>query len=163
MSGFVNPASPNITDYTTFVYGTPQAPTGLPIPTSALPTNSPYLGYSFNVAMDIVYPLMGCISALLYCLAVYNLGLDRLINFCPDQVGQTYFATLRAGAPNGYGIYSFVPGVVTAASDESTASTITAPDFMKNLTLSNLQNLKTPFGIQYLSIMQDTGTLWGVS
>jgi len=163
MSGFVNPALPNLADFTTFVYSATQTPTGEPIPTSALPTNSPYIGYSYNVALAIVYQGLQTISPDIYVLAVYNFGLDRLINFAPDQTGQTYFATLRGSAPTGYGINNFVPGVVTAATDVSTSSTLTAPDFMKSLTFSDLQRLKTPFGRTYLSFVQDMGTLWGLS
>ncbi len=163
MSGFANPTLPNLADFTTFVYSATQVPTGLPIPVSALPTNSPYIGYAYNVALATVYKGMQCIAPDIYVLAAYNLGLDRLINFAPDQTGQSYFSTLRSSSPNGYGINNFVPGVVTAASDESTSTTLTAPEFMGRLTLSDLQRLKTPFGLTYLSFMQDMGTLWGLS
>ena len=163
MSGFVNPTLPNLADFTTFVYSATQTPTGAPIPTSALPTNSPYIGYAYNVALALAYQGLQFIAPGIYVLAVYNLGLDRLINFAPDQTGQTYFATLRSSPPTGYGINNFVPGVVTAASDVSTSSTLTAPGFMQHLTLSDLQRLKTPFGLTYLSFVQDMGTLWGMS
>lgn len=163
MSGFVTPNCPNLTDYTTFVFNAPQTPTGLPIPMTALPSDSPWIGYSLDVAKDIVYRLLGCISPLLYTLAVYNFAMDRLLTFCPDQSGSTYFAELRASPPDGYGLGNFVPGVVTATSDVTTSTTLTAPEFMKTLTLANLAALKTPFGVAYLSIVQDLGPLWGIS
>jgi hypothetical protein len=163
MSGFVTPTCPNLIDYTTFVYNAPQTPTGVPIPMTALPSDSPWLGYSFDVAKQIVYRLLDCISPLIYTLAVYNLALDRLISFSPDQPGQSYFSTLRGAAPGGYGVSQFTAGVVTAASDVSTSTTLTAPDFMKNLTLMDLSMLKTPFGLFYLQIAQQTGPLWGLS
>lgn len=63
-----------------------------------------------------------------------------------------------------YKINSFVPGVVTSANDLSTGAGLLNPDFMKGLTLADLQLLKTPFGRTYLSIAQDAGpNWWGVS
>jgi hypothetical protein len=37
------------------------------------------------------------------------------------------------------------------------------PDFVKTLTLANLQQLKTPWGRQYLAYAQSAGPLWGLS
>jgi hypothetical protein len=163
MSGFVTPYAPNLADYATFVYSAPQTPTGAPIPTSALPADSPWIGYSFEVAMQLAWRRLQEVSALIYTLAVYNLALDRLINFSPDQAGQTYFYTLRASPPIGYGVNNFIPGVVTATSDVSTSTTLTSPEFMKSLTFLDLSVLKTPFGQVYLQYTQQLGDLWGIS
>lgn len=161
--GFETHAVPNLAGFTEFVYAAAQSPTGLPIPLAALPDDSPYLNYAFCAALEIVWRRIALVAPHMYLLAVYNLGMDNLINYTPDQPGQAYFATLRGSAPDGYGINNFVPGVVTAASDVATATTLTAPEFMTSLTLANLQNLKTPFGLAYLSIAQSMGTLWGIS
>lgn len=72
---------------------------------------------------------------------------------------ETYFATLRRQ----FNLTGFVPGVISASNDESTGQSILNPEFMKGLTLGNLQNLKTPFGRQYLAFAQDYGQIWGVS
>jgi hypothetical protein len=72
---------------------------------------------------------------------------------------ETYFATLRRQ----FNLAGFVPGVISASNDESTGQSILNPEFMKGLTLGNLQNLKTPFGRQYLAFAQDYGQIWGVS
>jgi hypothetical protein len=82
-----------------------------------------------------------------------------LINFATDQSGQTFFATARTN----YGINSFVAGVIGSSADETTSESLVVPEAMKNLTLQNLQNLKTPYGRQYLYFAQAFGTNWGLS
>lgn len=72
---------------------------------------------------------------------------------------ETYFAMLRRQ----FNLAGFVPGAISASNDESTGQSILNPDFMKSLTLGNLQNLKTPYGRQYLAFAQDYGQIWGVS
>ena len=72
---------------------------------------------------------------------------------------ETFFATLRAK----YNIGGFVAGVISASNDESTGESILNPEFMKTLTLGNLQNLKTPWGRQYLAFAMDFGETWGIS
>jgi hypothetical protein len=37
------------------------------------------------------------------------------------------------------------------------------PEAMKTFTLANLQNLKTPWGREYLAIAQRAGTTWGLT
>jgi len=133
------------------------------INTTDLPDNSPYIGYAFNVAMEIVSPLNVVASPLIYMLMVYNLGGDNLINYTPDSgLGNppsTFFSDYRS-ANN---INNFVPGVISFASDEGTSSTTTVTDQLKDLTIANLQQLKTPWGITYLSFQQRTGLIWGVT
>ena len=72
---------------------------------------------------------------------------------------ETYFATLRRQ----FNIGGFRAGVISASNDESTGESILNPEFMKTLTLGNLQNLKTPWGRQYLAFAQDLGSVWGIS
>jgi hypothetical protein len=90
---------------------------------------------------------------------VYNLGGDMLINWTPDQPGQVYFANLRTS----FGTNNWAPGVVTSTSDGGTSTSLTNPEFMKEFTMANLQNLKTPYGRQYLAWAQSTGSIWGMS
>lgn len=75
----VYPSPPNPTDFTAFLR------TQAGIPVAALPDNSPYIDDALQIALDIVNKRLCQAVPDLYVLAVYNLGADRLVNFCPDQ------------------------------------------------------------------------------
>lgn len=135
------------------------------ISTAQLPDNSPWIGYAFGIALQTVNPVLVAVPSVpnvwtIYEVAVYNLGGSNLINYAPDQPGQTFFADARkAWNINGEGPF----GVVSAAGDQGTSDSFIVPDAMKGLTLGDLQNLKDPWGRAYLAIAQKTGTLWGLS
>jgi hypothetical protein len=133
--------------------------TAMGITTAQLPDNSIWFTYAFNVAESIVSDTIQQVDPLIYMLAVYNLGGDNLINYAQDIPPSTFFSDLRAK----YLSYSFVAGVIQASADQSTSQSLLVPDAFKNLTLSNLQNLKTPWGRQYMAWAQDMGTLWGLT
>lgn len=130
-----------------------------------LPANSLAIDWAYANALMIVNPALALvgisapIDTNLYIEAVYNLGGDNLINYAPDQPGRTYFADLRRNM----NITSFAAGVVQSASDSSTSDSLAVPEALTNLTIGQLQNLKTPWGRRYLSIAQSYGTMWGVS
>lgn len=124
-----------------------------------LPNNAPIITTAFNVAVAIVNPAINQIDQGIYNLAVYNLAGDNLLNYATDQPAHTYFKDIRAG----WNLTGFTPGVIASSADESTSESLLNPEFMKGLTLGNLQNLKTPYGRQYLAIAQDYGSLWGIS
>ena len=73
----------------------------------------------------------------------------------PQTIG--YFAYFRQQ----WGLLSFVSGVVQSTSDQGTSESLLVPDFMSQLTLANLRNLKDPYGQTYLQIMQSMGGYWG--
>lgn len=125
------------------------------INTTYLPDGSPYIDYSYKVAVKTCSETMGTIDAFLYTSAVYNLATDVLYTIAKDQPDQTYFASYQKK----YQIHTLVPGVVKSASDESTSSSLVVPMFFDRLTMGQLQNLKTPYGRMYLSIVQDLGSL----
>lgn len=130
------------------------------IGTGALPDNSPAIPLAFTMAIEIVNLAIQCVSPLLYQQAVYNLAGSLLINIAPDQTGSTYFAEARKS----FNMLSIVPGVIQSSGDEGTNQSMVVPDFFKNLTFANLQQLKDPWGRAYLAIAQDYGpTIWGVS
>jgi hypothetical protein len=140
------------------------------IPVYALPLNSPVILMTLAISEEIVNPALKFVSSppmsslgytgpAIYDLAVYNLAADFLINFAPDQPGQTYFSDARFT----FGCNKFVAGVISESHDETTGESILNQEFMKNLTLSDLQRLKTPWGRQYLMFAQSYGPLWGVS
>lgn len=132
---------------------------GMGIPESALPDDSIWLGYAYNVALELVNLDLACVAPTVYTLAVYNLAGSNLINFAQDVPPSTFFADLRAQ----WNINSFVSGVVSSVSDVSTSTSLVVPDFFKDLSLADLQYLKDPYGRQYLIFAQRYGSLWGLS
>ena len=155
MTGF-SPV-PNVTDFTTFL----QAVVG--ISTVYLPPTDPVIGYAFGVAQSIVSTDFASTPGTLYALMTYNLGADLIINYAQDQVvggaQYTFFTDLRTR----FGIAIFVPGVVASSSNEGSSQSTTNPEQMKNYTLMDLQNLKTPYGRTYLAYAGQYGPLWGIS
>jgi len=129
------------------------------ITTVQLPDASTDIDAALNLALALVYAPMQNASQLIYDSAVYNLGGSNLIEFASDQTGQTFFADMRKK----FNINGFVPGAIQSASDEGTSESMLIPDFMKNLTMADLQYIKTPWGRTYLSYAQRIGPMWGIS
>lgn len=129
------------------------------ITTAQLPDNSTYITDAYTLAQEIVSPDIGLVSPVSFKLATYNLGGDYLINYTPDQSGQTVFADARKK----YNTYGFVGGVIQSTGDEGTSESMAMADFIKNLSMSDLQNLKTPYGRTYMAIAMRFGSLWGIS
>lgn len=146
------------------------ATAALSIPAASLPPTAPWPTYAYSAAIDIVDNVtLSVASPDLYTLAVYNLATSNLINFAQDPPGTPNIAGTNPAVPfwqalrQLYKIDSFASGVVQATSDQGTSTTLLTPDFLRLLTLSDLQLLKDPFGRRYLGIAQKTGTLWGVT
>src|SRR5208282_3002777 len=130
------------------------------IPTLALPTESIYLTWAYDLAISIVNKALQRVPGPIYMLAVYNLGGSNLINLVQDQPGQNYFTSLRTTL----NINGIVPGVVQTSSDEATSMGLANPDWVKTLTIADLQYYKDPYGRAYLSYAQRYGPgVWGVS
>ncbi len=125
-----------------------------------LPTNAPIIPISFDVAMSIVNRALisapaGSLTALMpYAWAVYNLAGSTLLNFAQDQPGRDYFHALRKEL----GINKFQPGMVASSGDVSTSTGLLNPEFMKQLTMRDLQNAKDPYGRAYLEIAMMYGS-----
>lgn len=120
----------------------------------------PIVPVSLGIAMRTVNCALNAVDSAIYTLAVYNLAADRLINFAPDQKGQTFFADLRTKT---FKISSFTPGVVSSTSDKSTSTALLNSEFMERMTLRDLQNLKTPYGRAYLEMAMDYGpNIWSL-
>lgn len=76
------------------------------------------------------------------------------------QASEQFFVNARAA----YKMSSFVPGVISSASDVGTSAGYDNPDFLKGLTLYDLQLMKSPFGRAYLALAQKYGpNIWGIS
>ena len=129
------------------------------IPQSVLPDNSPYIVLSYEMALETVNLYLDCASPLLYTQAVYNLGGDILVNIAQDVPPSTFWADLRESL----GINNFTPGFINAANDEDTSAALLIPMNLQNLTIADLQALKTPWGRVYLSIAQSVGSMWGLT
>lgn len=150
---------PTLAGFNTFVYGV------MRIDPLILPSSDPLIGYAYNVATAIANPDLAFVPCDpgaqwdVYAMALYNLGGSNIVNYAQDQPGRTYFTDMRKA----YGVKEFVPGVVSSTSDQATSSSYLNQDFMKTLTLSNLQALKDPWGRQYLMFAQASGPIWGLT
>jgi hypothetical protein len=145
--------TPNVTDYLAFIRTTG-------IATAALPDNSTFIQFTYDVAIATVNLMIAAVVPELYVLAVYNLGVDQLYNYAQDTAPSTFFTDARKK----WNIYGFVAGVVNTASDNGTGDSLVVPDALSQLTLADLQNLKTPWGRAYLAIAQKWGAdLFGIS
>lgn len=153
---------PTIPGFINFVRGE------MGISPSVLPDGSQYFFWAYNQAISLVNRRIAVVP-LQYMLAVYNLAGDILINLAQDPTGAPnvpgsnpptpFFAWTRKQL----NINSFVTGVVTSTSDQGTSQSMEVPEQVKTFTLADLQNLKTPWGRNYIGIAQAVGTDWGLS
>lgn len=139
---------------------------GMSVPVDVLPDGSIYIRWAYARATHLVNRQIQQADPLLYMVAVYNLGADILVNITQDapdappyKDGLPYWKWLRSQ----FNINAFIAGVVTSSSDEGTSQSLEVSDAFKNLTLMDLQNLKTPWGREYLGIAQSVGALFGMS
>lgn len=162
-------SDPTLAGFTAFIRNV------MDIETNDLPDDQPVIGMALAVALGIVNPALrlACVPQhdaagvqlisqpeTIFTLAVYNLAGDNLVNYAQDQPGRTFFKKMRKTL----NIYGFVSGVISAASDEGTSQQMVVQDAAKNFTLANMQQLKTPWGRQYLAFAQSYGpTTWGLS
>lgn len=145
--------TPNATDLYSFLTGV------VGVPNVALPSNSPYVAWALSYAEEKTLYVLNLIGQDYYCFAVYNLATSFLLNWCPDQTGQTYFAAARKDM----GLTGFVGGTVQSTADQSTSESLLPPEFLKGLTMGQLQALKDPYGRAWLATQQDMGNIWGIS
>lgn len=155
------------------------------ISTTILPADSPVIGFALSVALSIVNKQLQCVAVpqtdgagaslnsgglTIYALAVYNLAGSNLLSYAQDQPGapnvrgskppMPFFAWTRKQ----YNINGFVSGVIQSAADETTSESMVVMDAAKQFTMANLQQLKDPYGRQYLAFAQSAGpTTWGMS
>lgn len=159
-------APPTLAGFLAFIRG------NMAINTTVLPDNAPVIPMAFQIAMDLVNCDLNLASPDIYTLAVYNLGGDNIINFAPDvQPPVPYAATDNAGElpffaylRSKWKLLDFNSGVVQSTGDEGTNVSLVVQEAAKNFTIANLQQLKTPWGRQYLAFAQSYGpTIWGLS
>lgn len=125
------------------------------IKTSDLADGDPAVEFAYCFALNYVNCAILSFSPFMYTTAVYNLAADMLLQFANSP----YFITYRQSN----NLLKFTAGVISSSYDESTGQSVANPVALTNLTLQDLQNLKTPYGRQYLAIAQQFGTPWGLS
>jgi hypothetical protein len=136
-----------------------------PVPTAAVSastagTYSPWLAWAFIGAEAVTLVPPSCMSPILYVMAVYNYGMHKLLKIGQDQSGQTFFTAQRAA----FNLMSFKAGPVGASADQATSQTLVTPEFLKGLTIGDLDLLLTPWGREYLDYSQQYGpNIVGVS
>ena len=142
---FVDPTKPNLADFITFCQSQGVVENFLPI-------GSDYYVWAF----DFAYAIVNTVPQMpvgLYIIAVYNLGMNQLLFIAQDQLGQTFFADARKT----FGLMSLIVGGVSSSFDNGTGQSLIVQDFMKNLTYSDLDAQKTPWGRAYLGYAQTYG------
>ena len=120
---------------------------------AGLPDNSTTIPAAFCEATETVSLSLMHAPGGTYARAVYNLATDIVFNDAQDVAPSTYFADARKT----WNINGFVAGVVSNASDNGTGDGLLVPDSLSQLSLSDLQRLKTPWGRAYLAIAQKWG------
>jgi hypothetical protein len=157
---WTDPNPPNIADFNDFIANSMQ------VPASALAPGSPYPQFALSRGIDIVFNLPGIVSQLEYTQAVYNCAAHFLISLTPDvipvvvyQDNLGFFTYTRQSLD----LNSFQAGVISSSSDESTSNSMTIPESLTNLTVGDLDFLKTPWGRQYIAYAQDFGQIAGLS
>lgn len=154
---------PTLAGFTDWVYAV------MGVPQAACPSGSAPLSYAYDWAKATVNVALARVAGPIYQLAVYNLGGDLLVNWAPDVPGVEYptdnpdhlgyFAYLRQK----WDLNGFVAGVINSSADEGTSESLTVAKAFEELQISDLQNLKTPWGRAYLGIAQKYGTAWGLT
>lgn len=153
---------PTLADFQTFITQTMQ------VPSAALPAGSPWPGIALGISLGIVnqslinmpIPQFDAAGVALntggfsvYSQCVYYLAADTLLNITPDVPGFTYFARQRRK----FNLNGFTSGVVQSSSNEASSVSMVVQDAAKAFTLANVQQLKTPYGRQYLQLAQSYG------
>jgi hypothetical protein len=151
LSGYVD--CPTLTGFQGFLSNIVGIPAQI-LPTTPVPD---VVQYTFHVACRTA-PRVALSVVCLYAPAVYNLGASIVVHVAQDPQGQSFFKNLRNSLNIGPG--KFAAGVVTSTSDQGTGTALTNPDWVKGLSVANLQQLQDPWGMQYLAWIQDLGTAW---
>lgn len=120
-----------------------------------LPDSNASIIRAYNGAVEWVNGDLLIAMPYLYETAVYNLAASFLVNWGSADV----LAELRKT----YTLNSLNVGVISSASDNGTSQSRLVPDFFKNLSLTDLQMLRDPWGRAYLMIAQQFGSLWGLT
>jgi hypothetical protein len=133
------------------------------IPLASIPDDT-WLQAAYDEAVNLTYIGIATIpsqvtSPSLYAIAVYNLGMALLLEFAQDTPPSTFWTDLRTSL----NINSPVFGIITGAADQGTSDTLYIPEAIRNMTLLDLQLMKSPWGRKWLMIAGEWGSLWGIT
>lgn len=140
--------------------------TQMKINTAVLPADADATSTAYQISVELTNLLVELVSPVIYTVMVYNLAGHVLIETAPDVDPEViykddlpYFAYFRKF----FGLTSFVAGVIQSTSDEGTSQSMSIPQMMENLTIADLQYLKTPWGRIYAQYAAMYGNIVGVS
>lgn len=147
------------------------------IPAAALPDDSWWIPATYNLALDVVNIILSIVPQFgsidypsQYALAVYNYAADRLVTLTPDVDPVYYYPGVIPPTPyfaylrDKFKVDSFVPGVVTYTADLTTSASFTVPNWVKEMSMADMQSLKTPWGRAYMAIAMQYGpTIVGIT
>ncbi len=152
--GFTSP-NPNTADLAVVI----NREVGIPVATTNTLTIQLTIALAYGVQWT--YKQLACIDNAIYLRAVYCLAIDRLLLYGidPPNGSSTLFADLRKKLS----LTNFVPGVVASSGDDSSSQSFDVAESLKLLTLPDLQNMKSPWGREYLGYAQQGGPIWGMS
>ena len=117
----------------------------------------------FQTALDYtklwIPSYLNQISPQLYTLCTYNWAASYLIQYQQDPTGQVYFTNARQS----FGVNNFVPGVIQSVSNEATSQSMAIGKGLQNMSLTDMQRVKDPYGRAALAILMDLGSVWGLN
>lgn len=141
------------------------------IPVEALPDGAPVIDFAYCQSLTLALCLYQAVGGACadqpsyYAMVVYNLATHILVVYAMDDPNaedpyKKYWTILREKM----GLNSFTPGVIQSSSDNGTSVSFMVPEWMNNMTMADLQYLKTPWGRNYMGLAQAYGpTIWGIS
>lgn len=129
------------------------------ITTDVMPDGDPGFDRAFSIAQGMVPCEMNLLDSTIFTDCTYCWGVSVLVQFQQDQPGETFFADMRSA----YGVNNLVPGVISSTADEATSTSLTVGRSLSNLSLTDLQRIKDPFGRQAIAYLMDLGTSWGLT
>lgn len=129
---------------------------GAVIVTPAVALSFP-VGQAISVVIGGALPLAynGSYSAQVISSTTFAYGLEANPGIATSTgvFGLQFFASLRKQ----FNLLSLVAGPVESSQDQGTGQKLLVPDFFKNLTFSDLDAMKTPWGQRYLAYAQQYG------
>lgn len=149
------------------------------IPVEVLPDDSPFIEQAFWLSMTLALSYLAVVgnaqpapqtTPSYYAWAVYNLAGHYLVYGAMDDPSapvdpdhpeyKTFWKDLRKSL----GLNSFVPGVIQSSSDQGTSQSFMVPGWFSEMTMSDMELLRTPWGRTYMALAQAYGpTIWGLT